>query len=108
MTGTVPTPVSSRTTPSWSGAASTSAAPSVGCPANGISWRGLKIRIRAVPSAAAGSTNTVSEKPISRASACIVPSSRPRASVKTASWLPASRVDVKTSATTKRYESAML
>ena len=74
--------------------------PRIGCPANGISARGLKIRIRAVPPASAGSTNTVSEKPISSASACMVSSASPRASVKTASWLPCRGVSVKTSATT--------
>ena len=40
---------------------------------------GLKIRIRAVPPCSGGSTKTVSEKPISRASACIVASSSRRA-----------------------------
>jgi hypothetical protein len=47
-----------------------------------------------------GSTKTVSEKFVSRASACIVSGSRSRASVKTASWLPASETSVKTSTTT--------
>ena len=61
----------------------------------------MKIRIRTSASAACGgSTNTVSENAISFASACIVGVSRSRASVKTASWLPASGVSVKTSATT--------
>ena len=58
------------------------------------------MRIRAVPPASAGSMKTVSEKPISSASACIVSASSPRASVKTASWLPVSGVSVKTSAKT--------
>ena len=53
-----------------------------------------------VRSACAGRTKTVSEKPISSASACIVTGSRSRASVNTASWLPASGTSVKTSATT--------
>ena len=74
--------------------------PSVGCPANGISWSGLKIRIRAVPPCSGGRTKAVSEKPISSASACIVVSSSPRASVKTASGFPVSGSTVKTSATT--------
>ena len=43
-------------------------------------------------------------EPISRASPCIVWSSRPRPSVKTASWLPVSGRSVKTSASTKRNE----
>ena len=43
------------------------------------------------------STKTVSDRFVSRASACIVSESRSRASVKTASWLPASGVSVKTS-----------
>ena len=38
-----------------------------------------------------GSTKTVSEKPISSASACIVSSSIARASVNTASWFPLER-----------------
>jgi hypothetical protein len=58
------------------------------------------MRIRACPPAAAGSTNTLSEKFISRARACMSPSSRSRASVKTASWLPVSGRSVKTSQTT--------
>ena len=48
-----------------------------------------------------GNTNVVSEKPISSASALHQPSaSISRASVKTASWFPASAVSVKTSTTT--------
>ena len=47
-----------------------------------------------------GSTKTVSEKFISRASDCMSSLVRSRASVKTASWLPVSGVSVKTSATT--------
>ena len=58
------------------------------------------MRIRAVPPCSGGRTKTVSEKPISRASACIVSASSPRASVNTASWFPVSGVSVKTSAKT--------
>ncbi len=45
-TGTVPAPVSSRISSTWSGPPSTKADPSVGCPANSISSVGVKIRIR--------------------------------------------------------------
>ena len=64
--------------------------------------RGLKIRTRACLPSSAGSTKVVSEKPTSSASACMVSCIEPRASVKTASWLPASGVSVKTSTTRKR------
>ena len=74
--------------------------PSVGCPANGSSTAGVKIRIRACPPDSGGSTKTVSDRFSSRASRCISSSSSPRASVKTASGFPASGVSVKTSATT--------
>ncbi len=84
-TGTTPTAVSSAIVSSWSGAASTNAEPSVGWPAKGSSVTGVKIRMRACPPSRAGRTYTVSEKPISFASACIVTSSRSRASVNTAS-----------------------
>ena len=100
--GTTPRPVSSAMRPFCRGPASTNAVPSTGCPANGSSVRGVKILIRTSPSPSAGSTNTVSEKLISRASACIVCESSSRASVNTASWLPASGRSVKTSATTYR------
>ena len=93
-------PVSSAITPSCSGAPSTNAVPRHGCPANGSSLRGVKIRIRTVPPSRGGRTKTVSERPSSSASSCIVTSSRSRASVKTASWLPASGRSVKTSART--------
>ena len=85
-TGTTPAPVSIRSTIFCSGPPSTNAVPSVGCPANGSSVPGVKIRIRtSASSACGGSTKTVSEKFISFASACIVSGSRSRASVKTAS-----------------------
>ena len=74
--------------------------PSVGCPANGSSCAGVKMRMRTCPSPSFGSTNTVSEKFISFASRCISPSGTSRASVKTPSWFPSSGVSVKTSATT--------
>ena len=74
-TGTIPARVSSSMMPRWSGAPSTNAVPSVGWPANRISVPGLKILIRAVPPCSGGRTKTVSEKPISRVSACIVASS---------------------------------
>ena len=62
---------------------------------------GVKIRIRTSASGdVGGSTNTVSERFISRAIACMSRSVRSRASVKTASWLPASGASVKTSAMT--------
>jgi hypothetical protein len=60
----------------------------------------VKIRIRACPPASAGSTNTVSDRFISRARFCIVASSTSRPSVKTASWFPVSGVSVNTSQTT--------
>ncbi len=100
-TGTTPAPVSRLITIFCSGPPRTNADPSVGCPANGSSVAGVKIRIRtSAPSACGGSTNAVSESCSSRASACIVSSSRSRASVNTASWLPARAVSAKTSTTT--------
>jgi hypothetical protein len=62
----------------------------------------VKIRMRACPPSSGGSTNTVSEKPISRARGWSRSSGSARASVKTASWLPVSGSSVKTSATTYR------
>ena len=78
----------------------TNAEPRTGCPAKGSSTSGVKIRIRACPPDSGGSTKTVSEKFISRASFNIVSSSTPRPSVKTASWFPVKASSVKTSATT--------
>jgi hypothetical protein len=95
-----PANVSNRISPSWSGAASTNAEPSVGWPAKRSSVAGVKIRIRACPPCSGGSTNTVSEKFISRASGWSISSGISRASVKTASWLPSRGLSVKTSATT--------
>ena len=78
-------PVSSTIVGSCSGAASTNALPSTGWPANGNSLNGVKIRIRTCPPFAAGYTNTVSEKFISRAIGCSKASGTSRASVNTAS-----------------------
>ena len=70
----------------------------VGCPAMGISRPGVKMRMRAsVPADSAGRTNVLSEKFISLASICIPAVSSPRASRKTASWLPSNGRSVKTS-----------
>jgi hypothetical protein len=52
-TGTMPVPVSSRTVVRFRSAAITAAVPSTGCPANGSSLTGVKMRTRA--SAVAGS-----------------------------------------------------
>src|SRR3989442_12690734 len=101
-TGTRPRPVSSTMVGSCSGAARTKALPSTGCPANGSSLNGVKIRILACPPLSAGYTKTVSEKFISRAIGCRRCSGTSRASVKTASWLPASGRSVKTSQITYR------
>ena len=49
LTGTLPRPVSSVITSSWSGAPSTKAVPSVGWPANGSSKVGVKMRILTLP-----------------------------------------------------------
>ena len=63
---------------------STNAVPSTGCPANGSSEVGVKIRTVAWASSPPGNTNTVSDRFISRASRCIISSLIPRASVNTA------------------------
>ena len=70
----------------------TNAVPSVGCPANGISTVGVKMRMRASASSpsSGGSTNTVSDRLSSRAARCIVSPLSPAASVKTATGLPCS------------------
>src|SRR5687767_1541598 len=83
--------------PSFWIVASTAAVPTVGCPANGSSALGVKMRTRQ-----GGNTNVVSGKLNSRAIACIARSERPCASGKTASWLPLNGWSVKTSAITKR------
>ena len=58
-TGTGPPPVSSVIAGSCRGPPRTNAVPSTGWPANGISPAGMKMRMRACPPAAGGSTNTV-------------------------------------------------
>ena len=87
-TAIVPTGHSRRTSASGTDRASTYAVPISGCPANGSSVRGMKIRTRAVPPRSAGSRKTISERLSSRAIACILASSRPEPFVKTASGLP--------------------
>ena len=57
---------------------STHAVPRHGCPANGSSDFGVKMRIRTVPPCSGGSTKVVSENPISSANACIVTPSSER------------------------------
>ena len=72
-----------RISPVW---ASAKVLPIVGCPAIGISVAGVKIRIRtSVPAVSDGRMNVLSEKFISRASACMRSTARPRASTNTAS-----------------------
>ena len=72
--------------------------PTVGCPAIGISRPGVKMRIRmSVSARSAGRMNVDSEKFISRVTACMTVPESPRASVKTASWLPPNFSPVKTS-----------
>ena len=69
--------------------ASANVLPTVGWPAIGISWSGVKIRMRtSVPGDSAGRMNVLSAKFISRAIRCMVSASMPRPSVNTASWLP--------------------
>ena len=75
--GTVPIPVSSRTVALPSAEEIAKALPRVGWPANESSLSGVKIRIRASPSSSGGRTKTVSERFISRASACISPGLEP-------------------------------
>ncbi len=101
-TGTGPIPSSSenRVVPGASCPrdASTQLVPTVGWPANGTSRAGVKIRTRAAQSErVGGSTNVVSERFISRATACISSSARPRPSRTTASGLPESARSVNTS-----------
>jgi hypothetical protein len=83
--------------------ASTAAVPTVGCPANGISYPGVKMRTRkACAGSSAGSTKVLSEKLNSRATVCMASVDRPRASGSTASWLPPNACSVNTSAMMKR------
>ncbi len=107
-TGTIPACSSNTTvrgpstTPSTPVTASANAVPTFGCPANGTSRVGVKIRTRASPPASAGRTNVDSEKLNSRATCCIRPGSSPVASGSTASGLPPKRVSVNTSQMTNR------
>ena len=74
------------------------AVPTVGCPANGNSRFGVKMRMSArCRESAGGKTNTVSDKLNSPAIACMPFVSRPSASSTTASGLPVRRSAVKTS-----------
>ena len=68
-----------------------------GCPANGTSRAGVKMRTLRVCPASAGKTKEVSEKLNSRAICCICRSERPSACGNTASGLPPKRVSVNTS-----------
>jgi len=70
----------------------------VGCPAKGSSVPGVKILSRAVlPGSSGLSTNTVSDRFISFAIACMRSAGIPSAASTTASWLPARALSVKTS-----------
>ena len=110
VTGTGPTissntmRVSSPVSGNSPRAASTCAVPTVGCPANGSSPPGVKIRtFRVLSGSSAGRTNVVSEKLNSRAMAAISPVERPRASCTTPSWFPPNARVVKTSAVVYSY-----
>jgi hypothetical protein len=70
--------------------ASAQAAPMLGCPANGSSRAGVKIRSRYVAAdVVGGRVNAVSDSPNSAAIACICRAVRVRARCTTASGLPA-------------------
>src|SRR5437763_7704986 len=101
LTGTTPAAVSRRTSAPSPRA---KADPSTGCPANGSSTHGVKIRMRASACEAsdAGSTKTVSERFSSRAARCISSGSSPDPSRNTATGLPYSGSSVNTSTTTYR------
>jgi hypothetical protein len=73
------------------------AAPTLGCPANGNSVSGVKIRARYVPPASGGSTNTDSDRLNSRASVCIWSPPSAAAPNTTASGFPAKGRSVNTS-----------
>ncbi len=78
--------------------ASKAAVPTVGCPANGISAAGVKMRMRAECAGPSGFiTKTVSDRLNSRAMVCIVAVSSASASRTTASGLPPKRLVVNTS-----------
>ena len=88
---------------SLSSSARSTAAPTVGWPANGISWATVKMRMRArFALFFGGSTNTVSETLNSRAICCMAASSSPWASRTTASGLPPKGRVVNTSRVTYR------
>ena len=89
-------------------AARTCAVPIVGCPANGSSALGVKMRMRRVCcDDSGGRTKTVSEKLNSRAALCIWTVVRFRPSERTASWLPPKMRSVKTSAVRKRWRMSV-
>ncbi len=93
-TSTKPASSSNRSIPPRSRPrpARTQAAPTFGCPANGTSACGVKMRTRAVLAGlSGGSTKAVSLRLNSRASACMVSASSPAASGRTASGLPPNR-----------------
>jgi len=101
--GMTPTFISSvSASPADRRSRTTWAVPSVGCPANGISKVGVKMRTFAV-ALADGRTNVVSDRLNCSASACIAASSRSRASSKTHSGLPASGLSAKTLTRRKSY-----
>src|SRR5262249_55027562 len=77
--------------------ASTNAVPTFGCPANGTSLAGVKMRTLRVCPTSDGKTNELSEKLNSRAICCICCSERPSAWGRTASGFPPNRVSVKRS-----------
>src|SRR3954465_7492921 len=83
--------------------ASSTAVPTVGWPAKGSSFAGVKMRSLArCDLFSGGCTNTVSDRLNSRAIDCIAAVSRPSGSSTTASGLPAKRFSVNTSSVTKR------
>jgi len=93
-----PTFSSSRTIGTPLSRLSATATPTVGCPANASSLRGVKMRTEAVWVSVFGDcTKTVSERFSSRAIRCIWSSSSPSAWRTTASGLPLSRSRVNTS-----------
>jgi len=82
--------------------ARTAAVPTVGWPANGSSWFGVKIltwKLRV--GSRGGRTKVVSEKLNSRASCCRVCSSMPSAFGNTASWFPPNGRSLNTSTRAK-------
>ena len=99
-TGPIPSSRLNRVVPSGSNpsVASTHDVPMVGCPANGTSRAGVKMRTRAAQSPRVGfRRKVVSEQFISRAIFCITPPSGPSAPSTTASGFPPNTVSVNTS-----------